>query len=631
MATEEEVIFKIDIAPESITSIENLTKANKALREERKKLNLETEEGRKRAADINKQLDANTEIIKENSSALEKQRLNIGNYTGALDKLVPGLGATASGFGAMTKSALAFIATPIGAVIGALGLAIAAVTQYFRDNEEGQNKFNQIMNVTGAIIGKVTDAVSALGGFLIDKLFKGFEFLGDVLSKVIPGFDTLIAKTREYLNLDRADFISQLQAETDELERQLIVDRGRIQAKIAEAKLISENKDLSPEQRAKGLRDAIDAQKELSALELRFAQNKLTLIQEENKQSNSNKDALKAEAEAQAELDRVRKDGSDKLKEITTKEQQLRAEGIKLLEAERDAIIARNNEELIREANETIARASREEEHQRELERVNERIQAFRAENEVLAERIANLDLEGDLTDEATDANYQYTQEKIRSAKASQMQAKAEADAATNVQAASNLAVQVAGKNKGIASGATLINTYLAAQKAYASQIVPGDPSSIIRAFVAAALATASGLARVAAINGVGFFNGGLIEGFAGGGISGQRIMGHHGRPIRRSNGDDRLVTVKTGEVVLNQRQQSALGGPRTFRNIGVPGFASGGVTGTVSMAAQRSEVQNLNRDLFQAIGQMQFYVAVTDINEGQSRVSVIEEKAQIL
>jgi len=45
-----------------------------------------------------------------------------------------------------------------------------------------------------------------------------------------------------------------------------------------------------------------------------------------------------------------------------------------------------------------------------------------------------------------------------------------------------------------------------------------------------------------------------------------------------RSNGDNVLATVKRGEVVLNERQQAALGGAATFRSIGVPGFATGGM-----------------------------------------------------
>jgi hypothetical protein len=45
------------------------------------------------------------------------------------------------------------------------------------------------------------------------------------------------------------------------------------------------------------------------------------------------------------------------------------------------------------------------------------------------------------------------------------------------------------------------MDTYVSAQKAYASQLVPGDPTSLGRAQLAAGLAVAAGLARVAMIN----------------------------------------------------------------------------------------------------------------------------------
>lgn len=60
------------------------------------------------------------------------------------------------------------------------------------------------------------------------------------------------------------------------------------------------------------------------------------------------------------------------------------------------------------------------------------------------------------------------------------------------------------GKNtaagKATAIAATTIDTYLGAQKAYTSQLVPGDPSSPIRAALAAALAVAGGIKNVRSI-----------------------------------------------------------------------------------------------------------------------------------
>jgi hypothetical protein len=45
-----------------------------------------------------------------------------------------------------------------------------------------------------------------------------------------------------------------------------------------------------------------------------------------------------------------------------------------------------------------------------------------------------------------------------------------------------------------------IIETYLSASKAYTSQLTPGDPTAPIRAYIAAGIAIAGGLARVAAI-----------------------------------------------------------------------------------------------------------------------------------
>jgi len=60
-------------------------------------------------------------------------------------------------------------------------------------------------------------------------------------------------------------------------------------------------------------------------------------------------------------------------------------------------------------------------------------------------------------------------------------------------------------RNKALSIVETLITTFTAAQKAYASQLIVGDPTSIIRAQIAAGVAVAGGLARVAAISATKF------------------------------------------------------------------------------------------------------------------------------
>jgi hypothetical protein len=80
--------------------------------------------------------------------------------------------------------------------------------------------------------------------------------------------------------------------------------------------------------------------------------------------------------------------------------------------------------------------------------------------------------------------------------------------------------------NKAASIAQTLITTYLSAQKAFASQVNPLDPSSIVRGQIAAGLAIAGGLANVAKIaktqfNGGGGGGGGSASGGSGGGSLG--------------------------------------------------------------------------------------------------------------
>jgi len=55
-------------------------------------------------------------------------------------------------------------------------------------------------------------------------------------------------------------------------------------------------------------------------------------------------------------------------------------------------------------------------------------------------------------------------------------------------------------REKALSLAETIVSTYSSAQKAYASQLIPGDPTSVVRAQIAAGVAIAGGLARAATI-----------------------------------------------------------------------------------------------------------------------------------
>lgn len=621
---EEEILFKIDIPKESITSIENLTKANKALREERKKLDLQSAFGQKRAQQINSQLDSNTDLIKQNSSALEKQRLNVGNYTGALDKMVPGLGATANGFTAMKTSALAFIATPIGAVIAALGLALAALTSYFKGSEEGQTKLNRIMDIGSAVMGKFSDLVQFLGGTLFKALAKGFETIIGFLDKWVPGFKEATEALGKFLNLDVAEHISNLEEERVALNRLLITERGRLKAEIEAAKLRAEStKDAKL--RSAALAEVEAKTNELFNQELKLAQLERDIAIEKGKLANNTIEDNDKIAESIAKVDDIERQRSAALKENATK-----------LVAIREQEKAANQKKIddLRKLDEVESEIAR-----------NKRLRELEASREMDAltlEQKAAQDAQIVALDEDKAAKMMANTSKalaasIKAGEKESEEARKQAEIHKIIQDGKLQATMsvfrllgglakegtIVAKVAGVAQAT--IDTYVAATKALTAGPFIGP--------ILAAITVATGLANVAKITGVaGFFNGGLVEGYATGGLSGTKIMGHHGRPIRRSNGDNLLATVKTGEVILNERQQAMLGGEATFRRMGVPGFATGGSSGfSVSQAAQSSEAASSSRAFINAVSQMKFFVSVAEMRQGINDVQVVEDRAQVI
>lgn len=86
-----------------------------------------------------------------------------------------------------------------------------------------------------------------------------------------------------------------------------------------------------------------------------------------------------------------------------------------------------------------------------------------------------------------------------------------------------------------------------------------------------------------------------------GGVVTGQRINQRQNIPTR-SNGDNVLAYVKRGEVVLNQRQQSLLGGSPTFRRIGIKGFAEGGMVPPMSVPITGMSLENNMTGFLQVI-----------------------------
>jgi hypothetical protein len=172
------------------------------------------------------------------------------------------------------------------------------------------------------------------------------------------------------------------------------------------------------------------------------------------------------------------------------------------------------------------------------------------------------------------------------------------------------LQLKAAKAEKKIAILQSIIQGALAVNRALA--VPPGPPFTIgsaISAGVFAGIQTATIIAQPLAEGGV---------------VTGQRVNQKQNIPTR-SNGDNVLAYVKRGEVVLNQRQQSLLGGSPTFRRLGIKGFAEGGMVPPISPPIQGLGLQGNMNEFLQVmeaktdainnrIDRLQAYVVSEDI-----------------
>ena len=259
--------FKVD-GKEAIVSIENLTKANKELREERKKLDLQSEEGLARAKELNAQIDNNTNIIKTNSSALEKQRLNVGNYKDSIKDAAKEINIAGVSVSSLSAKFDLLSKNPLLLVITALGLAFGALTAYFKGSEEGQDALGRGTQVLKGIFQSLTVVVEQVG----KAVFAAFEFMFSGFQKLLdfvaPAMGAILKNV-----IDTGVAIAKMEEELGDIEDDLIVKRAETAKKVSELR----SKAISQEgaERKKTIQEAIALEEELAAKEVELAQKSL--------------------------------------------------------------------------------------------------------------------------------------------------------------------------------------------------------------------------------------------------------------------------------------------------------------------------------------------------------------------
>jgi len=308
--------------------------------------------------DLEKSIDGVNKEIKETGASTDAMTGQLDKFTGGavsgFKNMLGGVKGLVTGFKSMR---VAIISTGIGALI----IGIVALTAAFKGSEEGQNKFNKIMSVIGALTGNLVDLLADLGegiinafenpqkaisdfanlikdnivtrfegllnlipnlGKAVEQLFKGnFKEAGkiaaDSVGKVVLGVDSVTDTVQNATNAVKefvkeqvregkaAAAVADMRAKADKIERDLIVERSKLESEIALLRLKSRQEDqFSAEERKQALLDAQKLEDGLLDKETQYLELRRDAQIQENTFSRSNKENLTKEAEAIAAVNR---------------------------------------------------------------------------------------------------------------------------------------------------------------------------------------------------------------------------------------------------------------------------------------------------------------------------------------
>jgi hypothetical protein len=398
-----------DIEAEVRSYEKQLNKTSKRDLAARKDLNDKIKKTKERLVDEKVALKNVNKDRKTANNTLKESTANAKDYSGVLGIIDQKTGGAISGFTNLTKTVggatkgFNFLKIAIiGTGIGALLIAITAVTAAFTSSEEGQNKFAKILAVIGSVTGNLVTLMSDLGekiiwvfeepqqaikdfaklikdniinrfnglmelipalGKAITLLFSGeFSEAGKVaanaVGKVALGVEDIVGKTQAAISATK-EFIKEIEREgkiaagiadqratADKLERSLLIERANANRNRAELLEQAVNKEkFNLQERIAFLTEAGRIEDEITAKEIIAAQLRLTAKQQENALANSTKEDLLEEAQLKANLINLETAKLTKAKLVTSQINALRIQTNAEIAAEVEAARLKKEEE----------------------------------------------------------------------------------------------------------------------------------------------------------------------------------------------------------------------------------------------------------------------------------------------
>jgi len=658
MADEKVQAFKIRIlgGEESIVTLNKLKAANRELRKEVGDVNIASAEGQKKRDQINKQIENNTKIIKANSDAIVKQKMNIGNYQSALQGLPGPLKNVVSGVQGLGKAFMAIISSPILLVITGVVAALASLYKAFKSTDQGATELDSRMKQL-----KVSWSVYLQS--LLD--------FNQGSAETVAHFKEATKAAREYIYA------------MDALQDRIIAnssETARWEAELAELTLAGQDQTLSVDMRISKLEEAMAIEKKLTerrkvdakeeyketvkqvAAQFRIKEKTLrmmVLVNDEvlqgmmktdknvaNARNRMNDDIFKNLKDLYNKEFNIDEESAKSKKRLVSRLSGLYQEDMRNEKAAIEKINKFKKEIKEKEFEEYISYIKSQKEvddeqwnyaveqallQQKQLEEINKNDIKNKEQS---AEEIKKI--EKDMTDTIKMEEDERQRKRKESFEIEQdiMWRKADVYASFAERTGEMLGDFMMSEEASLKEFskqlliATLEGIRLAIFEARVKILAQAMSSR-------ESLATfgVAGLAKYAIINGL------LSAAFAAAkaGINkmeaGGRIQSGNELPGSRPNTDNTLILAKPGEVVLNERQQLSLGGPEMFRRIGVKGFAEGGLIGSGAMpsiASGNTDIDAMIRGLSKVINQQKVILNLNELEEKQSQLTIIKSTSGI-
>lgn len=318
-------------------------------------LSAEERENKEIGGALAKQINATTKEIKNAEEATGRYYRNVGNYENAIKSamastnpfvsVVVSVADSADGASGMlnqmktgllnvTKAALAFIATPLGAILTVIAGAVALLTKGISSSEEQMNRWRIIIAPLNVVLDGLSNAVTWLSDKILDLIESGGKVLGWVngMLEKIP----LIGDAIKELNKETGKRVklSKAQIAYEKAVRDEIVKSAEREKDISELRAKVAQKDkYTAQERIEFLDQAIAKEEEQAKKNKELAEMRLAALELEGSLTENDAEMNNKLAEAKAAVIRADTNLNNKTREMYAQ----RVEAINQIKAETKA------------------------------------------------------------------------------------------------------------------------------------------------------------------------------------------------------------------------------------------------------------------------------------------------------